>query len=128
MADDTARLRAILSSGQTWDDPSEDLLFMFFEDIDQDTEQYFIVERVGNEQFYIQTILCRGKAPQCHCVEPHDGERWTVERREGDAESHWAAFFGSYREAHEVLFRWCRSSAPPDQHFAGRTWDKVTYD
>jgi hypothetical protein len=51
-------LRAIMESGETWDDPSEDLLFILLEDIRDKHELFVIVERVrdASGQTYMQVI------------------------------------------------------------------------
>ena len=51
-------LRAIPEMGQSWDDPSEDLLFMLLEDIESGQGAFLIVERTTDPsgQTYAQAL------------------------------------------------------------------------
>ena len=88
-------VRAILESGATWEDPSEDLLFMLLTDIEDGDETFVIVERPSDEsgQTYAQVI--RG-----------DGGEWILERRDGDRDRHYRTTFEDLREAHATLTAW----------------------
>ncbi len=50
-------LKATNESGQTWEDPSEDALYMFLQDIEQGDEAFLIVERLldASSQTYVQS-------------------------------------------------------------------------
>ena len=86
-------LRATTGTGEVWDDPSEDLLFMLFEDFqDADPSQcFFLIERTepGREDQYLRVKL------------RPDGT-YTVEGP--DAQGVIAAL--SMRGAHEAVTRW----------------------
>lgn len=51
-------LRAVLESGETFDDPSEDHLFMLLEDVDVGDQGLLIVERPADASV-IHTSRCR---------------------------------------------------------------------
>jgi len=88
-------LRAIPETGQAWDDPSEDLLFMLLEDIEGGQGNYLVVERIADHsgQTYAQTVR-RG-----------DGS-YVVEYRHGDADHHYGTVVTDMRAAHALLTAW----------------------
>lgn len=95
MANRVPILRAIVSTGDTYDDPSEDVLFMLFEDVQREDAEFFVVERLSDTsgQTYAQTI-----------PEPDGG--WTVERREGSADAHFSTRLPDMRSAHALMTQW----------------------
>jgi hypothetical protein len=99
--DGEAYLIATTESGAVWNDPSEDLLYELFLDIDRGDETFFIVERVSDPtgQTYGQT------------TRNEDG-RWIVDRREGGPDSHFTTSFDNLSSAHEVLFAWANGHDP----------------
>jgi len=88
-------LRAIMESGDTWDDPSEDLLFILLEDIRDKHELFLIVERVRDTsgQTYMQVIR-------------EEFSTYRLEYRDGSADRHFFAVTADMREAHDVLTKW----------------------
>ena len=88
-------LRATMESGETFDDPSEDLLFMLLETIERGEEEFLVLERTADSsgQTYAQTA--RGQ----------DGS-WIVERREGSADRHFGATLTDLRQVHAILTGW----------------------
>lgn len=103
-------LRATTSNGETWDDPSEDHLFLLFEDVARGDVQFFIVELLTDRsgQTYIQSV--EGGAGG-----------WIVERREGSPDEHFSATFGDMRTAHTVVTAWAFELDLP----TGIRWDRV---
>ncbi|PYI69792.1 hypothetical protein CVV68_01400 [Arthrobacter livingstonensis] len=96
-----AILRAQNESGQTWDDPSEDLLFMLIEDVERGDEAFLIVEDLADStgQTYVQSIRMS------------DGT-FDVERREGTPDRHYATNVADMRVAHAVVTSWAFDAAP----------------
>lgn len=88
-------LRAQLENEDTYDDPSEDLLFEILGDIDAGEALWVIVERLDdpNRQTYAQALR------------DEDGA-YIVERRLGSEETHESTRTPGMREAHEILTRW----------------------
>lgn len=88
-------LRATTERGDTIDDPSEDLLFMLFEDVEQGGGGYLIVDALTDEtgQTYAQTS--RNK----------DGS-YVVEYRAGSAERHYGTTAADMRTAHALITGW----------------------
>ena len=88
-------LRAISEAGQTWDDPSEDLLFMLLEDIDGGQGSYLIVERTADHsgQTYAQTAR-------------RDDGSYVVEYRDGDADHHYRTVVADMPAAHRLITAW----------------------
>jgi hypothetical protein len=88
-------LRAIKEYGDSYDDPSEDLLFMLLEDIDQGEGTWVIVERLADpsQQTYAQVLRV-------------NGDSWLVEHREGSPETHVGATVTDLRQAHALLTGW----------------------
>ncbi len=101
-------LRAVLDSGVTWDDPSEDLLYELLADVDRGEEQYVIVERTLDEagQTYAQVVK-------------DDRTGWIVERREGGPEAHFSVSVPGLVEAHHILTSWAFEL--PDE----TSWEQV---
>jgi hypothetical protein len=89
-------LRAIMESGATWDDPSEDLLFILLEDIRDRHELFVIVERVADAsgQTFIQAIRTKDS-------------KYRLEYRDGSADRHFFAVTADMREAHDIFTKWC---------------------
>jgi hypothetical protein len=92
-------LRATLESGETYDDPSEDLLFMLLEEIARDDEDFLVLERTADPSG--QTYAQAARNP--------DGS-WLVERREGSADRHFGATVEDLRQAHAVVTGWAFGS------------------
>jgi hypothetical protein len=88
------RLRAKTETGEIYDDPSEDLLFMLFEDVASGDEEFFIVERTSDltHQTYIQVA--------------GGVDDFIVEYRDGSPERHFGARCGNLRIAHEAVTGW----------------------
>jgi hypothetical protein len=88
-------LKAILASGDVYNDPSEDLLFILLGDLEVGDEEFVIVERTADAsgQTYAQVYL------------NPDG-RYQVEYRDRAPERHFQAFTSNKRVAHEVLNGW----------------------
>lgn len=105
--------RAILPSGATHDDPSEDLLFLLFDDVASGREQFLIVERVATPTYFIQTIPAED-----------DPDAWHVEHREGDASRHYAARVDDLRTAHAVVTGWTFGQKG---WRGGLAWERVTF-
>lgn len=91
----TPVLRALMESGKTWDDPSEDLIFELLADVDRGEEQFIVLERTSDPsgQTYAQSIR------------DEDGS-YLVERRDGGPEAHFRLTSLTMREAHAVLSAW----------------------
>lgn len=105
-------LRAQVESGASYDDPSEDVLFMLIEDIENGDEQYAIVTRTSDVsgQSYAQVIK-------------NGSDGWTVERRDGGPDSHYSVDVASLRQAHAILTGWAFEiplDPPPD-------WTRVEF-
>jgi hypothetical protein len=88
-------LRAKMESGETWDDPSEGLLFMLLCDIEGEEETFVIVERLSDRsgQTYAQVIR-------------NDDGGWMIERRDGGPDHHYRAVFSDLHTVHAVLTAW----------------------
>jgi N6-adenosine-specific RNA methylase IME4 len=88
-------LRATTESGEIWDDPSEDLLFILLEDIRDKDELFVIVERLADAsgQTYMQAIRTADS-------------RFRLEYRDGSAGRHFFAETADMRLAHDVLTKW----------------------
>ena len=88
-------LRAELENGDTYDDPSEDALFLLLQDIDAGHAQWVIVERLDDltRQTYAQALRM-------------DDGSYLVERRLGTAETHEPTRASDMRAAHKVLTAW----------------------
>jgi hypothetical protein len=112
--EDAAYLIARTESGAVWNDPSEDLLYELFLDIERGDENFFIVERISDPsgQTYGQT------------TRNEDG-RWIVERREGGPDRHFTTSFDNLRSAHEVLNAWANQHDPDLLERTG--WTRLTF-
>jgi hypothetical protein len=88
-------LRAITESGETWDDPSEDLLFILLEDVSDENGLFVIVERRADtsRQTYMQ-------------VTRMEDSGFRSEYRHGSAVRHFFAVTPDMRVAHRVLTDW----------------------
>jgi hypothetical protein len=88
-------LRAVLENDDSFDDPSEDLLFEILSDIEAGDALWVIVERVDDAtgQTYAQVLR------------DHDGT-YIVERRLGNEATHESTRAPDMKEAHELLTRW----------------------
>lgn len=87
-------LRAINEAGDSYDDPSEDLLYDLLAELDADN-RYVIVEQLDapNDQYYVQALRTE------------DGP-WVVEYRQGDLHSHRTAESTDMRTVHRILTGW----------------------
>ena len=90
---DLTVLRAETSSGEHYDQPSEDALFMLMEDLRSD-QDYFIVESVADtaQQTYMQVMRV--------------GNGFLVERRSGSEDTHEHATSDDLRAVHQDLTTW----------------------
>jgi len=104
---------ATTSSGERYDDPSEDLLFELLLDIERGVETFCIVGRVRDPsgQTYAQVIR-------------NEDESWLVERREGSADRHFAAEFRDLRDAHRALTTWTHEL---DLDPSADRWQRVVF-
>lgn len=102
-----ATIRASVESGNSWDDPSEDHLFLLVEDIERGDESYLIVERLNDSsgQTYLQTIR-------------NEDGGYLVERRDGSADKHFQTRASDYKYAHALIAAWAfgeRGVGTPDE-------------
>ena len=88
-------LRACPEHGPSFDNPSEDLLFLLLEDIEAGEGTFLIVERVVDPsgQTYAQTLLLENGS-------------YVVEHREGDSAHHYGTVVPDMRAAHALLTGW----------------------
>jgi len=86
-------LRARMSSGAIWDDPSEDLLFDLLTDIEAGREEFMIVERLGLKETYAQALLSEEGV-------------FLMEYREGSADRHFAATSRDKQRIHAAMTGW----------------------
>lgn len=88
-------LRATAESGDTIDDPSEDALFMMFEDIEAGESTYLIVDslRDSTNQTYAQTSR-------------NEDGTYIVEYRDGGPERHYGTVAPDMRSAHALITGW----------------------
>lgn len=82
-----------MSSGVSWDDPSEDLLFDLLTDMESGREQFMVVERLGIPETYAQAVMLE------------DGN-FLMEYRAGSADQHFAATSNDKRVIHSALTGW----------------------
>lgn len=82
-----------MSSGVSWDDPSEDMLFELLSDIEAGREQFMVVERLGLQETYAQAVLLE------------DGS-FLMEYRAGSSEQHFAATSRDKRRIHSAMTGW----------------------
>ncbi|RXZ45838.1 hypothetical protein ESO86_13035 [Agromyces binzhouensis] len=106
-------LRVTTESGRTWDDPTEDYLFILLEDIDERDEEFLILERLGDAsgQTYIQ---CRR----------NDEGRYLIERREGGPDRHYWTTAPDMRVAHELIASWAYNPTP---RASAARWTKLRF-
>ena len=90
---DGAILRAQLSTGDGYDDPSEDLLYELLRDIERGEATFVIVDRLGVADTFAQAV-------------PEGDGTWWVEHRAGSAERHFQHRAADLRAAHVVLTAW----------------------
>lgn len=104
-------LRAIKEAGDSYDDPSEDLLFMLLEDIDHGEGTWVIVERLSDptQQTYAQVLRV-------------NSDSWVVEHRAGSADTHFGTMVRGLRQAHALLTGWAFDL---DGWQQGATWSRV---
>lgn len=109
---DRSLLRATAESGDVVDDPSEDRVFMMFEDIEMGFGSYLIVEDLGDStsQTYAQT--CR-----------NDDGTYIVEYRDGGPTQHYGTTVADMRAAHELILGWMWQL--PGWHESA-TWELVS--
>ena len=107
-------LRASNESGQTWDDPSEDLLFMLVEDVGRGDETFLIVERLADStgQTYIQSAR-------------NDDGTYAVEYRAGTPDQHFSTTAADMRAAHALIASWAFEEPHWSDSF---TWSRVRFD
>lgn len=86
-------LRAVTESGATWDDPSEDLLHELLSDLERGEESFFVVQRLGVAEVYMQVLF-------------QDDRQYLLEHRHGGASSHFAAASPDKNIVHEILYKW----------------------
>ena len=88
-------LRATSESGDVMDDPSEDALFVMFQDIEAGRGSYLILDALADTtgQTYAQTSRNT------------DGS-YLVEYRDGTADRHFGTTAEDMRAAHELLVGW----------------------
>lgn len=88
-------LRVKTESGETWDDPSEDLLFELLSDMERGEEQFLIVDCLADAtgQTFVQVARTGAGAYQ-------------VEYREGGEDRHLQAFTEDKRLVHSVITCW----------------------
>ena len=94
-ASDPPILKATMSSGAVWLDPSEDLLFELLSDIDRGDEVSFNLERTTDPtgQTFVKVVR-----PMV--------DRYVLERQDGSPDRRFRAEFSTLREAHEPLTMW----------------------
>jgi hypothetical protein len=89
-------LRALNEAGETYDDPSEDLLFELLADL-REGNSFLIIERVesgrGLDNYYMQTVI-------------GGSGRFALEYREGPKESHYRTDVDSMRTVHAAVTKW----------------------
>src|SRR5262245_60517573 len=88
-------LRALTASGETWSDPSEDLLFDLLGEIETGEEEFLIVERAVDKTGQTYAQVCRT-----------DDGLYQIEHRDGGPGEHFQAFTSEKRLAHSVLTAW----------------------
>ena len=89
------QLRATLDTGETYDDPSEDALFVLLEDLAAHRALFVVVEPVHapDEQTYVQAVR-------------FDDGTFQVERRLGSPQTHETVTRLQLRPAHALLTQW----------------------
>lgn len=106
-------LKAFNESGQAWDDPSEDLLFMLMEDIERGDEKFLVIERLGDpsQQTYAQS------------ARNADGT-YVVEYRDGSPQNHFGTTVEDMRSAHSLITGWA-FELPGWSDSA--TWERISF-
>jgi hypothetical protein len=104
-------LRARTEAGDSYDDPSEDLLFVLLDEVEHGQGTWMIVERLADasHQTYAQALRVAA-------------DSWIVERREGSPETHVGTTVGDLRHAHQLLIGWAFEVAGWQD---GVTWTRV---
>ena len=89
------QLRATAECGDTIDDPSEDALFMMFEDVESGGSTYLIVDALTDVsgQTYAQTSR-------------NDDGTYIVEYRDGGPDHHYGTTVSDMRTAHALITGW----------------------
>jgi hypothetical protein len=95
----TLTFRAVMENGDTYDNPSEDVLLLLLEDLAAGEGSWVIIEKVADAsgQTYAQALRLS------------DGS-FQVERRRGSADTHEVAPAQPPREANALLTRWAFAS------------------
>lgn len=106
-------LRAVLENGETFDDPSEDHLFVLLEDVEVGDQAFLIVERPADASgsSYVQ-------------VQKDERGHYRVERREGSVKEHWMVVALDMRAAHRIVTDWAFGS---DQKCDAPEWSRMTF-
>ncbi len=88
-------LRAVVEAGDTYEDPSEDVLFTLLADVEEGHGRFVIVERTADTsgQTYAQAYR-------------NDDGTYLVEHRDGGPGAHYRASSKDVRQAHKVLTQW----------------------
>lgn len=99
-----------MESGATLDDPSEDLLFELFSDVERGDERFIVVERLADTtgQTYAQSIR-------------NDDGSYLVERQEA-TETLISSTRPTMRETHSLLTAWAYELPGLDDRVE---WDQV---
>lgn len=107
-------LRAMTESGESWNDPSEDALFMFLEDVERGEEKFLIVERLADStgQTYIQSAR-------------NDDGSYVVEYRDGSADQHFSTSVADVRAAHALITSWAFAEPHWRDSFE---WSRISFD
>jgi hypothetical protein len=88
-------LRAKPEVGDTYDDPSEDLIFLLLQDIEEGEGSFLIIERLSDPSGNTYAQVLR-----------RDDGSYVVEHREGSADRHYATVVPDMRTAHTLLTGW----------------------
>ncbi len=106
-------LRATTERGDTIDDPSEDALFMLFEDVERGRSGYLIVDALTDETGHTYAQTSRNK----------DGS-YAVEYRAGSAERHFGTTAPDMRSAHALITGW---AFDVDGWRESATWERIEF-
>lgn len=88
-------LRATAESGDMIEDPSEDALFMMFEDVEAGESSFLIVDRLADTSGQTYAQISRNA----------DGS-YIVEYRDGGPERHYGTVVSDMRSAHSLVTGW----------------------
>lgn len=88
-------LRVHMESGETYDDPSEDLLFELMSDIERGDEEFFVVEQLVGAPYQEYAQVRRA-----------DHGQYQVEHRDGCPDRHFQVFTPDMRLAHKLVTGW----------------------